>query len=418
MQKTCPDPLVPNGVCNEDMWTGGEWTYAAPHICNKDCRVLLNRELKDTYKWTESNRAVFWSYNTCDEYCWDQKIDGTDTGLYCKSAARPALFRNPSQGWIKEYSCTGVFDNKKWSVAKQAEDVSCDTIFGGDKSVDDNWIICECYPPGQTRPTVTTTKAAATTEKVSTALATKTAAATTGNMHTTKAAVTTTKNVHTTKAAASTNKVTAPAKCKTTSASIAECGLALKTVKGIVVRKIVTIQQGVQLWHDRSYTITSFPAYMAGGSYATQAHKAIAKGSVISVTITGPSTLYVAVESGARNGGFQRSLSAAGWATQSGSVENNCCALNVIFSLKVCEATTVNLPATTTKETVMMVAAVPQCAGTTMEAATTTKNAMTAKITSSEEPNIDGKEKEFLNQGVMSSPFSITALLLFSINLT
>ena len=142
-----------------------------------------------------------------------------------------------------------------------------------------------------------------------------------------------------------------------------ECGLTLKTVKGIVVRKIIAIQQGVQLWHDRSYTITSFPAYMEGGSYATQAHKAIAKGSVISVTITGPSTLYVAVESGARNGGLQRSLSAAGWTTQSGSVENNCCALNVIFSLKVCEATTVNLPATTTKETVMMVAAVPQCAG-------------------------------------------------------
>merc|ERR1711988_604886 len=102
-------------------------------------------------------------------------------------------------------------------------------------------------------------------------------------MGTTKAAATTTQNVRTTKAAASTNKVTAPAKCKTTPASIAECGLTLKTVKGIVVRKIIAIQQGVQLWHDRSYTITSFPAYMKGGSYATQAHKAIAKGSVISV---------------------------------------------------------------------------------------------------------------------------------------
>ena len=51
-------------------------------------------------------------------------------------------------------------------------------------------------------------------------------------------------------------------------------------------------------------------------------------------------------------------------------------------------------------------------------ATTTTKNAMTAKITSSEEPNIDDKEKEFLNQGTMSSPFSIAALLFFSINLT
>ena len=89
MQKTCPDPLVPNGVCNEDMWTGGEWTYAAPHICNKDCRVLLNRELKDTYKWTESNRAVFWSYNTCNEYCWDQKIDGKDTGCEISHFSRP-----------------------------------------------------------------------------------------------------------------------------------------------------------------------------------------------------------------------------------------------------------------------------------------------------------------------------------------
>merc|ERR1712032_1055200 len=186
---------------------------------------------------------------------------------------------------------------------------------------------------------------------------------------------------------------------------------------GIVVRKIIAIQQGVQLWHDRSYTITSFPAYMEGGSYATQAHKAIAKGSVISVTITGPSTLYVAVESGARNGGFQKSLSAAGWATQSGSVKTNCCALDVIISLEVCEATTVNLPATTTKETVMMVAAVPQCAETTMEATTTTKKAMTTKnvvtvkITSSEEPKIDDKEVDVLNNGVMSYPFSITALL-------
>ena len=92
-----------------------------------------------------------------------------------------------------------------------------------------------------------------------------------------------------------------------------ECGLTLETVKGIAVKKIVAIQKGVQLWHDRSYTITSFPAYMAGGYYATQPHKAVAQNSLISVTIKGPSTVYVAVESGSRNGGFQNSLLAAGY---------------------------------------------------------------------------------------------------------
>merc|ERR1712187_427242 len=129
------------------------------------------------------------------------------------------------------------------------------------------------------------------------------------------------------------------------------------------------------------------------------------------------------------------------------------------MGLEVCEATTVTLPATTTKETVMMVAAVPQCAGTRTEAVTTTKNekstttkdvksttktnakstttkdvkstttknvkstttksVKTVKTTSSEESNIDDQANKALNQGVISSAFYITVLCIVfsSINL-
>merc|ERR1712151_627910 len=126
------------------------------------------------------------------------------------------------------------------------------------------------------------------------------------------------------------------------------CGKALEKVSGIGVKKIVAMKVGTDLWHDRNYKITKFPAYMNGGHYIEQAHKAIAKGSVITITTAAASTIYIAVEASGRDGGFRNSLVKAGWKKEQGSVANTCCALSAVMSTTTKKGATLKLPATTT----------------------------------------------------------------------
>ena len=150
----------------------------------------------------------------------------------------------------------------------------------------------------------------------------------------------------------------------------AECGQALETVTGFPVKKIVAMKKGVKLWHDRDYTITNFPAFMEGGHYIEQAHKSIKKGSAATIKTMAKSKIYVAVETGGRDGGFRKSLPKAGWKLEKGSVaasadrpdpNNTCCTLKAIYSYGTDKSATVKLPATATDETVMVIVVVPIC---------------------------------------------------------
>merc|ERR1712151_348435 len=100
-----------------------------------------------------------------------------------------------------------------------------------------------------------------------------------------------------------------------------------------------------------------------GGHYIEQAHKAIAKGSVISIKTAAASKIYIAVEASGRDGGFRNSLVKAGWKKEQGSVANTCCALNAVMSKTTTSGGTVKLPATTTGKTVMVIVVVPICGG-------------------------------------------------------
>ena len=139
------------------------------------------------------------------------------------------------------------------------------------------------------------------------------------------------------------------------------CGKALETVSGIDVKEIGAMEVGAVFWHDRDYAITGFPEYMKGGHYIEQAHKAIDQGSVISITTASRSKIYVAVEASGRDGGFRNSLVQAGWQAEEGSVENTCCALNAVFSHTTGSGGTLDLPPTTTTQTVMVIVVVPVC---------------------------------------------------------
>merc|ERR1712048_808985 len=140
------------------------------------------------------------------------------------------------------------------------------------------------------------------------------------------------------------------------------CGKALKEVSGIDVKEIRALKTGAVFWHDRDYAITEFPDYTKGGHYIEQPHNNINKGSVISITTTSRSKIYVAVEVGnGRDGGFRDSLPKAGWEAEEGSVNNTCCALSAVFSKSMSSGGTVTLPALATRWTVMLIVVVPVC---------------------------------------------------------
>ena len=78
-----------------------------------------------------------------------------------------------------------------------------------------------------------------------------------------------------------------------------------------------------------------------------QKHKSIAKGSVISVKVSGDATIYVAVEGGSgRDGGIPASLPAAGWKSETTMSLKTTGGLNLnkLYSLQVAGGTAVALP--------------------------------------------------------------------------
>lgn len=139
-----------------------------------------------------------------------------------------------------------------------------------------------------------------------------------------------------------------------------------------------TAVDGATVWNDRDYVLSSFPATMEGAVLFQGPHKTIPMGTVVSITVSGPATLYVAFEAGGsdRSGGFGGTLEPNGWIdtgqtvtwqgyethTVSGGSNYNTGTLS-LWSMEVNGGTT-TLPATTTSETVMSLAAQAHVEGT------------------------------------------------------
>ena len=136
----------------------------------------------------------------------------------------------------------------------------------------------------------------------------------------------------------------------------------METVDGISVQDTVPVSVGATLWHDRTYTITAVPDFMLEGHFIEQPHKNVPRGSVISIVLRRACTIYMAVESGGRDGGFPTSLTAAGWVRQGGELAvAGTNPLDEIFSFDVDFAQTITLPATTTHQTVASIVIVMTC---------------------------------------------------------
>ena len=89
-------------------------------------------------------------------------------------------------------------------------------------------------------------------------------------------------------------------------------------VIGINTTKI-TASVGVQLWNDRKYTITELPGYLDGAILFQGPHSPIAAETMISITASRTSTLYIAISNN-RNGGLPDTLQSDGWKLTDGNV--------------------------------------------------------------------------------------------------
>jgi len=113
---------------------------------------------------------------------------------------------------------------------------------------------------------------------------------------------------------------------------------------------------GVKLWKDRDYVIGKLPKALSGATLFQGPHKAIAKNSVLSISTSAPSTVFLAFEQGARSGGFG---SLQGWdeaelQLMSWGKKDSCNSKLVVYS-KTVGAETITLPATSTSQTVMSI---------------------------------------------------------------
>jgi len=129
-------------------------------------------------------------------------------------------------------------------------------------------------------------------------------------------------------------------------------------VSGVETGSKLQLAAGKEIWHDRNYAFDTIPTDLTGGFYQQLPHKAIARGTVISISISKPAVVYVIFENSHRSGGFQNSLPEDGWSPMDGSLSRR---LNTIFFQDVSVPTTIQLPATTTDKTVMSIVAKEYC---------------------------------------------------------
>ena len=115
--------------------------------------------------------------------------------------------------------------------------------------------------------------------------------------------------------------------------------------------------------HDRTYKIRTFPAYLNDAFFIQVPHKSIAQGSVITIISSGTSTVYVGFEYPGDSGGFEQSLPSSGWRKEEGTILTSDRTMKEIYSMNFNGATSISLPATTTRRTVMLIMAKCQSKG-------------------------------------------------------
>ena len=134
----------------------------------------------------------------------------------------------------------------------------------------------------------------------------------------------------------------------------------------IYPNRIAIARNDVVAWSDRSFTFANLPSYLDGALLFQIPQIVTPKGAQIELILYQPSIIYVAHEQ-IRNGGFDKSLLNTGWTLvtdnatvllktedKSEAKDTGCCAYKFIWKMDVSISgrTVINLPATTTMETV------------------------------------------------------------------
>merc|ERR1712038_1232232 len=138
--------------------------------------------------------------------------------------------------------------------------------------------------------------------------------------------------------------------------------MGLQSVSGISTGDILKLEASASFNNDRSYRIRTFPAYLNDAFLIQTPHKHVAQGSVITITTSDTTTLYVGFEYPGKSGGFEQSLPNAGWTKEEGKVTTDDRTLKEIYSMKVNGPTSISLPGTTTGELVSLISA--KCSST------------------------------------------------------
>jgi len=147
------------------------------------------------------------------------------------------------------------------------------------------------------------------------------------------------------------------------------------SVSGISTIEGVTAN-GAHIWKDRTYVFSGLPSFMVGAQLFKGPVKDIPQGTVISIDVTAPATIYVSFEnfyhsSSSRDGGFPSSLPGAGFSNTGAAWTWDSSGNMPVWSKSV-EAGTTTLPATTGRQTVMSIS-VQQATTTTSTTTTTTQ---------------------------------------------
>ena len=132
----------------------------------------------------------------------------------------------------------------------------------------------------------------------------------------------------------------------------------------------VPLTDGQTLWNDHAYTVTNVPPQMLGATLFQGPHKALPKGTEITVHTDGPSTVYVFFEHGddtnGRNGGYDASLELKGFTPSPIGTPKWVLKPGTAYSMPMFEFNMTGgdlmLPPTTTGQTVMSIAVRRICA--------------------------------------------------------
>ena len=138
----------------------------------------------------------------------------------------------------------------------------------------------------------------------------------------------------------------------------------LSSLVGVSTGTLQKVEKGAIPWFDQMYEIKEFSSFLEDGYFIQQSYGNISIGSVISVSVKGPSTIYVFIHGGMWDGGFSASLPKDSWSTENGHVTTSGNQqLYRVFYRVAYEASDLVLPPSTTESTVMMIIVVPYCPG-------------------------------------------------------